>query len=385
MKEQAFSEEEKYFARLALNLAKQGIFSTDPNPKVGCVLVRDGKIIGAGFHARAGEAHAEINALKMAKDAHGATAFVTLEPCAHHGRTPPCADALIKAGITKVVACTQDPNPKVEGGGFAKLKAAGITVKSGIFQEEAWELNRAFFQRIATNKPRVIVKIAASLDGRTALANGESKWITGEIAREEVQRERLMSDCVLAGSSSVIFDNARLNARYQTALPQKQPLRVIIDSQLRSPPDAAVFSINSPLLLATSKENAVSPSKKYPDFVKILGIDTNPQGKIKLDFLIQELGKLEINRIFVEAGANLTSALIKDNLVDELHLYLAPILLGHTSRPLFLLDEINTLNEKISFSVAKIDKFGEDLRLILLPKNIVVSLQNNTAGASSPY
>ena len=244
----------------ALELARQGIFSTAPNPRVGCVIVKGGEAIGKGFHVRSGEPHAEAHALREAgAAARGATAYVSLEPCAHQGRTPPCADALIAAGIARVVVACRDPNPLVAGQGIARLQAAGIDVTEGVCEEEAQALNSGFFRRITTGRPFVTVKLAASLDGKTALANGESQWITSEAARADVHYHRLAADAIIAGTGSIIRDNARLTARYPTELPSQAPLRVIIDSRLRTPRDAAVFDDPSPILIVCGM-NARAPN-----------------------------------------------------------------------------------------------------------------------------
>ena len=327
----------------ALELARQGIFSTAPNPRVGCVIVKSGEAIGKGFHVRAGEPHAEAYALREAgAAARGATAYVSLEPCAHQGRTPPCADALIAAGVARVVVACRDPNPLVAGQGIARLQAAGIDVTEGVCEEEAQALNSGFFRRITTGRPFVTVKLAASLDGKTALANGESQWITSEAARADVHYHRLAADAIIAGTGSIIRDNARLTARYPTELPNQPPLRVIIDSRLRTPRDAAVFDDSSPILIVCGMD-ARAPN--YP-----------------------ELGTRGVNNAFVEAGASLAGAFLEQNLADEILLYLAPCLLGSGARELVQLPPLQRLSDRMRARIDDCTPIGADLRLRLTPE-----------------
>ncbi|MDO5091631.1 MAG: bifunctional diaminohydroxyphosphoribosylaminopyrimidine deaminase/5-amino-6-(5-phosphoribosylamino)uracil reductase RibD [Cardiobacteriaceae bacterium] len=346
----------------ALALAERGLFSAAPNPRVGCVIVRDGRIVGEGFHERAGEPHAEIHALRMAGDAaRGATAYVTLEPCAHFGRTPPCADALIAAGIADVhVACT-DPNPQVAGQGIARLEAAGITVHRGLCEAEALHLNRAFFHRMRTGRPLVTLKLAASLDGRTALANGESQWITGDAARADVHMQRLAADAIIAGSGSIIYDNARLTARHNTDLAANPPLRVIIDSALRTPIDAAVFADPSPVWLATPQAHSDKP---YPAHARLLPL-AEKAGKVDLAALLDALGAAHINHAFVEAGAGLAGAFLDAGLADEVLLYLAPTFLGADARPLARIAPLACLADRKRFTIRDSRAVGDDWQFVL--------------------
>lgn len=353
---------EQYMQR-ALALARRGMFSAAPNPRVGCVIVKDGRIIGEGFHERAGEPHAEVHALRQAGEgARGARVYVTLEPCAHTGRTPPCADALIAAGVGEVIVACTDPNPQVAGQGVARLQAAGIVVRVGVCESEARHLNRAFFHRMLTGKPFVTLKLAASMDGRTALSNGESRWITGEAAREDVHFHRLAADAVVAGTGSVIGDNARLTARYATDLAQNPPLRVVIDSALRTPADAAVFADPSPVWLATTQEAADAP---YPAQARIVRLPAKA-GKVDLAALLHELGKAQINHVFVEAGAALAGAFVQADLADEILLYLAPTFLGGDARPLLALPPLARLADKKRFVIADSRAVGEDWRFTLV-------------------
>lgn len=352
-----------FYMHRALELAHNGIFSAAPNPRVGCVIVKNHTIIGEGWHQRAGEAHAEINALNAAgTQARDATVYVTLEPCAHFGRTPPCTHALITAGVKRVVIACSDPNPLVAGKGIAALRTAGISVEQGICAQEALQLNRPFFHRMRWGRPWVTLKIAASMDGRTALANGESQWITGELARKDVHFHRLAADAVLAGTGSVIGDNARLTARFPTDLPANPPLRVVIDSQLKTPANAALFCDPSPILMVTTQP----PPQSSPQMVEYLSLPATEQGKVPLSALLDELGRRQINHLFVEAGMQLTGAFLTEQLVDEILLYLAPTFLGDSARPLVALPPLAHLSDRMRFSIADAHLIGDDWRLSLL-------------------
>ena len=344
------TEPDLHWMQAALFQAQQGIFSTAPNPRVGCVIVKGGEVIGQGFHVRAGEPHAEVHALRQAGEkARGATAYVSLEPCAHQGRTPPCADALIAAGVARVVVACRDPNPLVAGQGIARLQAAGIDVTEGVCEEEAQALNSGFFRRITTGRPFVTVKLAASLDGKTALANGESQWITSEAARADVHYHRLAADAIIAGTGSIIRDNARLTARYPTELPNQPPLRVIIDSRLRTPRDAAVFDDPSPILIVWLRLPLVGD-------------------RVPLPALLDELGTRGVNNAFVEAGASLAGAFLEQNLADEILLYLAPCLLGSGARELVQLPPLQRLSDRMRARIDDCTPIGADLRLRLTPE-----------------
>ena len=359
------TEQDTRWMQRALELAQRGIFSTAPNPRVGCVLVKGDEAVGEGWHVRAGEAHAEAHALREAGEkARGATAYITLEPCAHQGRTPPCADALIAAGIARAVVACRDPNPLVAGQGIARLQAAGIAVTEGVCEEEAQRLNRGFFRRITTGRPFVTLKLAASLDGKTALANGESQWLTGEAARADVHYHRLAADAIIAGTGSILHDNAHLTARYPTELPSQPPLRVIIDSRLRTPRDAALFDDLSPILIACGM-NARAPN--YPAHAEWLRLPL-AGGRVPLPALLDELGARGINNAFVEAGASLAGAFIQQNLPDEILLYLAPCLLGSGARELLQLPPLQHLSDKMRIHIDDSTRIGADLRLRLTPE-----------------
>lgn len=345
----------------ALQLAERGLHTTRPNPRVGCVLVRGGAIVGEGWHERAGEPHAEVHALRAAgESARGATAYVTLEPCSHHGRTPPCADALIAAGVTRVVAAVRDPNPQVAGQGLEKLRAAGIAVEHGLMETAAHELNIGFFSRMERGLPWVRSKIAASLDGRTALANGESKWITGTAARQDVQHWRARSCAVLTGSGTVIEDDPQLNVR--DIAEAKQPLRVVLDSHLRTPPSArilqggnvAIYSATQDAAKSAALENAGAEVIALPD----------AQGRVDLPAMLRDLAARGINEVLAEGGAKLNGALLQAGLVDELVLYLAPQMLGDMARGMAQLGELASLDQRINLEWQDMRQVGKDLRIV---------------------
>jgi diaminohydroxyphosphoribosylaminopyrimidine deaminase/5-amino-6-(5-phosphoribosylamino)uracil reductase len=360
------SELDTRFMRRALELAVRGLYTTDPNPRVGCVLVRDGRVLGEGWHQRAGEAHAEVHALAAAgESARGATAYVTLEPCSHTGRTPPCVQALIGAGIGRVVYAIGDPNPLVNGAGAAALRAAGIDTAAGLLADEARALNPGFFKRMRTGLPWVRVKLGASLDGRTALANGESRWITGPAARQDAQRFRARSSVVLSGSGTVLADDPALNVRVEGAT--RQPLRVLLDSELRVPPKARMFDREGPALVFTASEDGVRRAELERRGVRVETVARAAGGGLELAAVLRRLGELQANEIWVEAGARLAGALLQSRLVDEFIVYLAPSLLGPTARPLVELPPISQLEQRMRLEFSECKPVGPDLRLTALP------------------
>lgn len=351
----------------ALQLAERGLHTTSPNPRVGCVLVKDGKSIGEGWHERAGEPHAEVHALRAAgKAIRGATAYVTLEPCSHHGRTPPCADALIAAGVTRVVVAMQDPNPLVEGRGVTKLKAAGIAVECGLMEAAARELNIGFVARMTRGTPWVRSKIAASLDGRTALANGVSKWITGDAARQDVQQWRTRSCAVLTGIGTVLADDPQLNVRDVGAT--RQPLRVVLDTELRISVDAKILQGGNVLIYTASTDMAKQ------DTLRARGVDVvvmqTVKGGLPLTAVLSDLAKRGINEVLVEAGKTLNGALLKAGLVDELVLYLAPQLLGDAARGLAGLGELTQLEQRVELAWQDVRHVGSDIRITARVKHV---------------
>ena len=362
----------QYMAR-ALQLAAQGLYTTHPNPRVGCVIVRDGEntgytgcisgeIVGEGWHVRAGEPHAEIHALAQAGTrARGATAYVTLEPCCHHGRTPPCADALIEAGVTRVVTAMIDPNPKVAGQGLARLAAAGIAIESGVLQAQAEALNPGFIMRMREHRPFVRCKLAMSVDGRTAMANGESKWITSDAAREDVQRLRASSAAILTGIGTVLADDPALTGRVAGAA--RQPLRVVVDSQLRMPPQARLLKEPGRTLIVTTSPDRVSSEKLVCNNVTV-NVQSARQGRVNLALLMQTLAvDHEINEVLVEAGPTLNGALLNAGLIDEVIIYMAPHLMGDAARGLFHLPELHQMSQRIALDTQDIRAVGCDWRI----------------------
>jgi diaminohydroxyphosphoribosylaminopyrimidine deaminase / 5-amino-6-(5-phosphoribosylamino)uracil reductase len=345
----------------ALRLAERGLYSTSPNPRVGCVLVKDGAWLADGWHERAGEPHAEIHALRAAGGrARGATVYVTLEPCSHHGRTPPCADALINAGVARVVAAVQDPNPQVAGQGLKKLHAAGIEVECGLMEMAARELNIGFFARMARGTPWVRSKIAASLDGRTALASGASKWITSEAARQDVQHWRARSCAVLTGIGTVMADDPQLNVRGIETL--RQPLRVVVDNALRLPPDARLLQ-QPGALIYTAVTDAKKTSALEQAGVQVVALP-GENGRVDLPGVLRDLAGRGCNEILVEAGSKLNGALLQAGLVDELVLYLAPQMLGDMARGMASLGELTNLDQRISLEWKDVRHVGKDLRIV---------------------
>ncbi|MBV7555704.1 bifunctional diaminohydroxyphosphoribosylaminopyrimidine deaminase/5-amino-6-(5-phosphoribosylamino)uracil reductase RibD [Pseudomonas sp. PDM28] len=359
-----------HFMARALELARKGYYTTHPNPRVGCVIVQDGQIVGEGWHERAGEPHAEVHALRAAgEQARGATAYVTLEPCSHHGRTPPCADALVNAGVARVVAAMQDPNPEVAGRGLQRLAQAGIATESGVLEGEARKLNQGFLKRMEQGLPFVRVKLAMSLDGRTAMESGESQWITGPAARSAVQRLRAQASVVLTGADTVLADNARLTVRAdelgldaeQTALAMSRPpLRVLVDGRLRVPLDAPFFKAG-PALVAT----CVAVEEQYangPECLIVPGYD----GQVDLRQLLVELANRGVNEVLVEAGPRLAGAFAQLGLVDEFQIFIAGKFLGSSARP--LLDwPLAQMKDAPELKITEIRAVGDDWRVIAIP------------------
>ena len=354
-----------YMAR-ALELARLGLATTDPNPRVGCVIVAGGRVVGEGWHRRAGGPHAEAFALQAAgADARGATAYVTLEPCSHHGRTPPCADALVAAGIRRVVYAMRDPNPRVDGGGIARLEAAGIAVAGGVLEREALELNPGFVSRMTRGRPWVAVKLAASLDGGTALPGGESRWITGEAAREDVQRLRARASAVMTGSGTVIADDPRLDVRLPGT--ERQPLRVVLDSRLRTPPAARILAPPGQALILCSVEEPARAAALRAAGAEVQAVGAS-DGGVDLESALAALADRQVNELLVECGAGLAGALLAAGLADELLLYLAPTLLGRGARPLADLESPVSMAGRLQFSIVDRQDVGGDLLLRLRPR-----------------
>ena len=351
----------------ALRLAEQGLYSTSPNPRVGCVLVADERIVGSGWHRRAGEPHAELHALREAGDkARGATAYVTLEPCSHHGRTPPCADALIVGGVARVVVAVQDPNPKVAGEGIARLRAAGVSVECGLMEATARELNIGFFSRMTRGTPWLRSKIAMSLDGRTALANGVSKWITGEAARMDVQHWRARSCAVLTGIATVLADDARLNVRDITT--ERQPLRVVLDSKLRMPLTARVLQGGN-VMIYTARRDEQKISLLHELGVTVMALPDDEE-HVALEAMLRDLALRGCNEVLLEAGSTLNGAMLRAGLVDELVLYAAPQLLGDKAWGMAQLAELTGLDQRVNLKWQDVRQVGNDLRIIVKVENV---------------
>ncbi|WES69535.1 bifunctional diaminohydroxyphosphoribosylaminopyrimidine deaminase/5-amino-6-(5-phosphoribosylamino)uracil reductase RibD [Superficieibacter sp. HKU1] len=363
-------QDEIFMAR-ALKLAQRGRFTTHPNPNVGCVIVKEGRIVGEGYHHRAGEPHAEVHALRMAgENARGATAYVTLEPCSHHGRTPPCCEALIAAGVARVVVAMQDPNPQVAGRGLYRLQQEGIEVSHGLMMNEAEALNKGFLKRMRTGFPYVQLKLGASLDGRTAMASGKSQWITSPQARRDVQRLRAQSHAILTSSATVLADDPQLNVRWeelssdtQARYPQeslRQPVRVVVDSQNRVTPGHRIVQQAGETWFARTQDDA----RDWPQGVRTLKIPAH-NGHLDLVVLLMQLGREQINSVWVEAGATLAGALLQAGLVDELVIYIAPTLLGNDARGLCVLPGLEKLAAAPHFKFNEIRQVGPDICLHL--------------------
>jgi diaminohydroxyphosphoribosylaminopyrimidine deaminase / 5-amino-6-(5-phosphoribosylamino)uracil reductase len=359
----------QYMAQ-ALQLAEQGLYTTDPNPRVGCVIVQGGEVVGRGWHRRAGEPHAEILALAEAGErARGATVYVTLEPCCHYGRTPPCTDALIGAGVGRVVAAMRDPNPKVSGGGLARLRDAGIATEAGLLEEQASALNPGFVMRMAHGRPFVRAKLAMSLDGRTAMASGESKWITGAAARRDVQRLRARSSAILTGIGTVLADDPSLNVRLpgpDVHTEVRQPLRVVIDPRLSTPEGARMLRLAGRTLILTCSrdEEAGHRLKARGAEVAVVPADGD---NVELSAALRHLAALEVNEVLLESGATLAGAMLRAGLIDELIVYLAPHVMGDGARGLFHLPGLERMEQRVGLQIRDVRAVGEDWRITAVP------------------
>ena len=362
-----FNKDDSRFMADALRLARLGVNTTQPNPRVGCVIVKNGEVIGEGWHEKAGLAHAEVIALQQAgEQAQGATAYVTLEPCAHHGFTPPCAEALIASGVKQVIIAMQDPNPLVAGEGMKKLEQAGIQVKCGLLEQQARELDRGFVSRMSCGRPWVTVKLGASLDGRTAMKDGASQWITGSQARMDVQKLRAASSAILTGSGTVLADDPSLTVRLEGAT--RQPLRVVMDSHLSIPDSAKIFHDGYPLLLATI---TAEDDDRFQQ-LKSKGVDIHcfpdRDGRVDVLTLLQCMAEdYSCNEVLVEAGAIVCGDLLSHQLVDEIILYLAPVIMGSDARGLFDIPGLDKMSQKIELSVKDIRAVGRDWRITIQP------------------
>jgi len=357
----------------ALRLAARGLYTTDPNPRVGCVIAHGERVVGEGWHVAAGEPHAEINALRAAGvRARGATAYVTLEPCCHHGRTPPCTVSLVEAGIARVVCALRDPNPQVAGAGFAQLQEAGIAVermeRAGA---ESRALNIGYVKRMATGRPWIRVKLAASLDGRTALSGGESRWITGGPARDDVHRWRARSSCILTGRGTVAADDPALDVRLAPeALGMdravRQPRVAVVDSALRTPADARLFDVHAGVMMLTTRVDAPGAEALRARGAEIVGLAAGAGG-VDPAALFAELGSREVNEVHVEAGPTLCGSLLESGHVDELLLYMAPTILGSDARGMFDMTPLASMEKRLAVHVQEVRNVGQDLRIRALP------------------
>jgi diaminohydroxyphosphoribosylaminopyrimidine deaminase/5-amino-6-(5-phosphoribosylamino)uracil reductase len=361
-----FTSADHQFMARALGLARRGLYTTTPNPRVGCVIVKDGHIVGEGWHERAGDPHAEVRALAVAGTAaRSATVYVTLEPCCHHGRTPPCADALIAAGVSRVVAAMRDPNPVVSGEGLAKLAALSVATECGLMEAEARELNLGFVSRMTRGRPWLRLKLAASLDGKTALENGKSQWITGAAARRDGHHWRAQACAILTGIGTVRDDDPSLTVREVET--SRQPLRVIVDSRLTLSPAAKVLENGNAVVVGAVNDLArIEALRATGAEVVIL---PNAVGKVDLDALMLELGRRDCNEVHGEGGFKLNGALLAAGLVDEIVLYLAPILLGSAARGMFDLPVLTDLSGRYDLRVTDLRKIGNDLRVLARPGN----------------
>jgi diaminohydroxyphosphoribosylaminopyrimidine deaminase/5-amino-6-(5-phosphoribosylamino)uracil reductase len=345
----------------ALQLAERGLCTTDPNPRVGCVIVRGGAVVGEGWHVRAGDGHAEVIALQAAGDkARGATAYVTLEPCCHHGKTPPCTDALIGAGVARVVVAMQDPNPLVEGKGLAQLRGAGLHVDVGTMKAAAQALNPGFVSRMTRQRPYVRCKFGVSLDGRTALANGRSQWITGEAARLDVQRWRARSSAIITGVGTVLADDPRMTVRAAEIGSDRQPLRIVLDTNLSTPPSARILKEPGRTMVVTTSEDIGGAAMLQEAGAEVLVVTD-----FDLNALLGYLAEQErCNEVWIEAGSTLAGAFLRAGLIDELVLYYAPKIFGNSARGMFRLPEFNTLDEAVSLTITDARAVGDDWRVI---------------------
>ena len=358
---EAITAQDRAHLMRALELAELGLYTTDPNPRVGCVIANAQRVVGEGWHARAGEPHAEVFALRAAGElARGATAYVSLEPCSHTGRTPPCADALIAAGVARVVCCTRDPDPRVAGGGIERLRHAGIAVDVGALGDEARRLNIGYFSRHERERPYIRLKLAMTLDGRTAPADGSPMWISGEAARADVQVWRARSSAVLTGAGTVRADDPQLNVRLDYGPWVRQPLRVVLDTLLTTPRTAKIFREGEALIFAA----ADAPLGSFKD-LKVERVPRSAEG-LDLDAVVQNLTARQVNELLIECGATLAGAFIARRLVDELILYVAPKVLGDDARPLLRMG-LGGAGLPI-FEYLDVQRFGDDMRLTLKPK-----------------
>ena len=371
MSSDAFSAEDHQWMARALRLAERGLMTARPNPRVGCVIVRDGACVGEGWHARTGEAHAEVHALRAAGDAaRGAIAYVTLEPCSHFGRTPPCCDALLEAGVAEVVVAMRDPNPTVAGNGLERLRQGGVRVREGVLEPGALALNAGFSRRMLRQRPWVRCKLAASLDGRTAMASGESRWITGAAARADVHRWRARSCAIVTGSGTVSADDPALTVRdVAGAADIPPPLRVVLDSALTTPPSARLLAAPGPVLILTSSEDTGRRAALEAAGAEVERIATR-SGGLDLQAVLELLARRQVNEVLVESGPTLAGAFLDGGWVDELIVYQAPHLMGHQARPLLRLPGLETMAGRRPLMLLDVRQVGNDIRIMARPEPV---------------
>ena len=352
-----------YYMARALKLAAKGLYSADPNPRVGCVIVKDDNIVAEAWHEKAGLPHAEVLALRQAGHAaRGASVYVNLEPCCHQGRTPPCTGFLIDAGIKRVIAAIEDPNPQVAGGGIENLRNVGIDVDVGIMRYEAEALNRGFFHRIQNGRPWVVLKVAASVDGRTAMSSGESQWISSDQSRRDVHHWRARSSAIVTGIGTVLADDPALTVRDVET--ERQPLRVVVDSKFSTPPGAKILSQPGRVLIATANEHYSEDIDS--EHVEVVYVPAS-NNTIDLVALMDHLSQREINEVLVEAGPTLSGAMLQADLVDEILIYLAPKVIGSEGKGMFSLPGLDKLTDCVKFNIADVRQFGDDVRILLRP------------------
>ncbi|HHH43440.1 MAG TPA: bifunctional diaminohydroxyphosphoribosylaminopyrimidine deaminase/5-amino-6-(5-phosphoribosylamino)uracil reductase RibD [Gammaproteobacteria bacterium] len=357
----------------AIRLAARGIYTTHPNPNVGCVIVNGGAVVGSGWHRQAGGPHAEVFALQDAgASARGAEVFLTLEPCSHQGRTPPCADALVEAGVQRVVVAMQDPNPLVAGKGLERLRAAGIAVETGLLETQARALNPGFVTRMQQARPWLRLKLAGSLDGRTAMASGESRWITADAARRDVQRLRARSSAIVTGIGTVLADDPSMNVRLEAAElygvePVRQPLRVVLDTQLRMPAQARMLSLPGTTLVMTGVTDTVRWQALQQAGAEVVAVETGA-GRLRPEAVVKRLAGREVNEVLLECGPTLAGAFLRAGLVDELVVYLAPHIMGDAARGLFHLPGLEKMQDRIGLEWLDVRQVGDALRLTLRPE-----------------
>ena len=375
-----FTPQDAFFMAHAVQLARQGLFTTHPNPRVGCVIVKGGEVVGEGWHQQAGQAHAEVNAVMQAGGlASGATAYVTLEPCSHFGRTPPCAQALLDAGIANVISAMEDPNPLVSGSGHSLLKSKGVNVRCGLLREDAQQLNPGFIKRMTHGLPWVRVKSAMSVDARTAMASGESQWITGTSARQDVQKWRARSEAIITGIESVLMDDPSLtvrpadwhDAQWPESFEPVQPLRVVLDSQLRTPLTARLLTQPGKTLIVCTKPNVDRQRALEGAGAEVLSL---PGAKsVDLNALLCVLGQRDVNEVLVETGATSAGAFFEEGLVDEWIVYMAPVLMGSNARPVLSLPDIASMSQKKTLNLLDTRQIGDDIRFIYQPVSVADS------------